>query len=77
MFDEVNYKMHCPICSGIVENFQTKDRPQPKELSLQEIRTVKVDGDKIQNFYSECDICDALIDVKVQTQESLSRELDG
>jgi hypothetical protein len=53
MFDWVNFACDCPNCGSPVGGFQTKDGDCLLEW---------VDTPKIENYYSNCEVCDYWIE---------------
>jgi len=71
MFDNVIYKANCKRCGKPLGDFQTKDG----DCVLEDLTP-----DKISNFYTSCDSCNAWNDFKVNkvcTVESIEQTLDG
>jgi len=48
MFDYVNFKLKCPRCGKMINEFQTKDGPQ---------LLIKLDFWDVKNFYNSCSAC--------------------
>lgn len=60
LFDDVNFKMKCPVCNKIVDHFQSKDLSCGLNL---------VEVDLLSNFYSACEGCGAWIEFTRKIKE--------
>jgi hypothetical protein len=54
IFDRVNFRMNCPRCGTLVEDFQTKDG---------DVCLSTVEPEDVLTFYSSCNKCDQWIEL--------------
>jgi len=72
MFDKVNFKMNCPNCNQIIDNFQTKSE---KNLLLNiNVQDISFGG----TFHSRCNECNLYINFqKAEFEYCIRQELDS
>ena len=70
MFDKVNFKMNCPNCNNIIDNFQTKSE---KNLLINlDVKDISFGG----SFYARCKDCNLYINCqKAEFEDCVIQEL--
>ena len=70
MFDKVNYKMECPNCNKIIDNFQTKSGKNL--LMTVNVKDISFGG----TFYARCYECNLYINFqKADFEDCIRQEL--